>query len=62
MPFGYDARRADADRDYQDLYARSTREIHCCFAFKSVLAVRLFRCPSIVFSASVATIGREPRL
>jgi hypothetical protein len=28
MPLGNDARRADTDHDYQDLYARSTREIH----------------------------------
>jgi hypothetical protein len=28
MPIGNDARRGDAAHDYQDFYARSTREIH----------------------------------
>jgi hypothetical protein len=28
MPVGNDARRGDAAHDYQDLYARSTRDIH----------------------------------
>jgi hypothetical protein len=26
---GNDGRSADSDHDYQDIYARSTREIHC---------------------------------
>src|SRR5258706_3482616 len=61
MPLGNDGPRADGDQRCQDLYARSTCEIHCVPPSKKVLAARLLRRPNMV---SIATIRRrtEPRL